>query len=214
MKLTEINKVYIVNLWGKSFDGFSKGQLNKTLCRAAEEFFKSKGCEIKTTNVAEDDYKVDEELEKYQWADVIFYQSPTNWMGMGWEAKRWADFVWTQGMGGALCNMDGRHRDTPQDGYGTGGTLKGKVYLLSMTFNAPKGAFDRPDQYLFQGKSVDDLWFPFHCNNRFFGLEKIPGSTFATFDVVKNPSVEADLPRFKDHLAKVFPDDSFANVSK
>mmetsp|Transcript_25710 Transcript_25710/g.102607 ORF Transcript_25710/g.102607 Transcript_25710/m.102607 type:complete len:127 (+) Transcript_25710:454-834(+) len=126
-------------------------------------------------------------------------------MGMGWEAKKWADEVWTTGMGGTLCKMDGRHRDAPDDGYGTGGCLGGAQYMLSLTFNAPKGAFDRPDQYLFQGKSVDDLWFPFHMNQRFFALTQVPDSTFASYDVVKNPTIEADFKRFKTHLATLFP---------
>ena len=157
MNLSNVNKVFIVNLWGKSFSGFSKGELSNSFCALAEDFFTSKGCEIKRTNVA-DEYDVEEELKKYKWADVVFYQSPTNWMGMPWEAKKWADEVWTPGMSGALCNGDGRSSKTPEDGYGTGGTLEGTSYLLSLTFNAPKGSFDRSDQYLFEGKSVDDLW--------------------------------------------------------
>ena len=208
MKLANIKKVYIVNLWGKSFAGFSKGKLNDSYCKLAEEFFKAKGCEIKKTNVAEP-YVVEEEIEKYKWADCIFYQSPTNWMGMGWEAKKWADEVWTAGMFGELCNSDGRHRGTPEDGYGTGGVLDGRVYMLSLTFNAPKGAFNRPEEYLFKGKGVDDLWFPFHCNNRFFGLEQVPDSTFGSFDVLKNPIIEEDHKRFKAHIASIFPDEAF-----
>ena len=74
-----VKKVFIVNLWGKAYSGFSKGQLSKSFCELAEEFFEAKGCEIKSTNVC-DEYNVDDELEKYQWADLIYYQSPTNWM--------------------------------------------------------------------------------------------------------------------------------------
>ena len=81
--------------------------------------------------------------------------------------------------------------------------------MLGLTFNAPKGSFDRPNEYLFKGKSVDDLWFPFHCNNRFFALEQVPDSTFASFDVMKNPTIEEDHKRYKEHLAKLFPDHTF-----
>lgn len=203
----KLDKVLIVNLWGKSFKPFSNGGLNKLYCDTAEDFFKAKGCEIKHCNVAEGDYNVDDEIAKYQWCDFVFYQSPTNWMGMPWEAKKWADEVWTAGMDGRLCAGDGRHRETPEDGYGTGGTLSGKKYMLSLTFNAPKGSFDRPDQTLFKGKSIDDLWFPFHANNGFFGIEMVPGSTFASFDVLKNPTVEEDKKRLQDLLAKLFPEE-------
>jgi len=197
-----VKKVLIVNLWGKSFSGFSKGQLNKSFCDMAEQFYLEKGCEIKTTRVAED-YNVEDELAKYQWADLILYQSPVNWMGMSWEAKKYADEVWTTGMGGQLCNGDGRSKEAPEDNYGTGGTLNAK-YILSLTLNAPKGSFDRPDQTLFEGKSVDDLWFPFHCNQKFFGLEQVPDSTFGSFDVMKNPVIEEDHERFLAHLQKLW----------
>ena len=75
----QIKNVFIVNLWGKAYSGFSKGELNKSFCALAQDFFKGKGCDIKTTNVCED-YEVEKEIEKYQWADFVFYQSPTNWM--------------------------------------------------------------------------------------------------------------------------------------
>ena len=37
----------------------------------------------------------------------------------------------------------------------------GKPYMLSLTFNGPLGAFDRPDEYLFQGKLWTTCGFPF-----------------------------------------------------
>ena len=123
---------------------------------------------------------------------------------MGWEAKKYADDVWTAGMDGRLCKGDGRHRETPEDGYGTGGTLTGTKYILGLTFNAPKGSFDRKDQTLFEGRSVDDLWFPFHANQKFFGMEQVPGSTFASYDVLKNPTIEEDHTKFKEHLEKLW----------
>ena len=43
-----------------------------------------------------------------------------------------------------------------------------KKYMLSLTFNAPKEAFNNVNEYLFQGKNVDDLFFPMHMNFRFF----------------------------------------------
>ena len=199
-------KVLIVNLWGKAFKPFSNGLANKAFCNVAETFFKAKGYEIKTTNVAEG-YNVDEEIGKYQWCDLIFYQSPMNWFSIPWEAKKWADEVWTAGMDGRMCTGDGRHRVSPEDGYGTGGTLTGKKYMLSLTMNAPKGAFERPEEFLLEGKSLDDLWFWFHCNQRFFGMEQLPDSTFASYDVLKNPTIENDMERLKEHLQKVVLDD-------
>ena len=62
------------------------------------------------------------------------------------------DEVYTAGMGGALCDGDGRHSDAPKKNYGAGGTLTGKKYMLSLTFNAPEESFNDPNEYLFQGE--------------------------------------------------------------
>ena len=74
--------------------------------------------------------------------------------------------------------------------------------MFSLTFNAPKAAFDDPDQHLLQGKSVDDLLFLMHMNFRFFGMEPI--EPFACHDVKKNPDIVYDLVRFETHLNKHF----------
>lgn len=68
---------------------------------------------------------------------------------------------------------------------------------MSLTFNAPAGAFDDPEGF-FEGRSVDDLFWPMHLNFKFFGMQALP--TFAAFDVMKNPDVETDFERFRAHL--------------
>ncbi|MFK7952370.1 MAG: NAD(P)H-dependent oxidoreductase, partial [Ekhidna sp.] len=75
-------------------------------------------------------------------------------------------------------------------------------YMLSLTFNAPKEAFDDENEFLFEGKSVDDLYFAQHMNFKFFGMKPLP--TFACFDVMKNPNIEDDFRRLNNHLKKVF----------
>lgn len=180
---------------------FSEGRLNGALVQMADEILKSKGHSTRIVQVA-DGWDIDQELANHQWADVVFLQSPVNWMGVPWTFKKYMDEVYTAGMGGALCNGDGRHRETPKKDYGTGGTLDGKKYMLSLTFNAPKESFDDDNEYLFEGKSVDDLWFPMHANFRFFGMASLP--TFACYDVMKNADVEGDLKRFQKHLDSNF----------
>ena len=56
----------------------------------------------------------------------------------------------------------------------------------------------------FQGRSVDDLFWPMHMNFRFFNME--PLETFTCFDVLKNPDIENDFKRFADHLHAQFPE--------
>ncbi len=74
--------------------------------------------------------------------------------------------------------------------------------MLSLTFNAPKESFDDQDEFLFQGKGVDDLMFHMHANFRFFGMSALP--TFACYDVMKNGDIENDFARFESHLNELF----------
>lgn len=180
---------------------FAEGRLNKTLVEIADELLTKKGHAVKIVHT-DDEWDVDAELEKHQWADVVLLQSPVNWMMPPWTFKKYMDIVYTAGMRGAMSDGDGRHRESPKENYGEGGTLKGKKYMLSLTFNAPEESFNDPNEYLFQGKSVDDLWFPMHMNFRFFAMKALP--TFACFDVMKNADPEKDFERFKAHLEEHF----------
>lgn len=107
---------------------------------------------------------------------------------------RYSPLVW----GGVLCGFDGRSAEEPKKNYGTGGTRINTKYMLSFTFNAPEESFNDEDEYLFQGRSVDDLMFHIHANFRFFGMSELP--TFACYDVMKNGDIESDFARFEAHL--------------
>ena len=80
--------------------------------------------------------------------------------------------------------------------------MTGKRYMLSLTFNAPAKSFNDPSQTFFDGKSPDDLFWPMHLNFKFFGME--PLATFASHDVMKNPQIESDFARYREHLAANF----------
>ena len=180
---------------------FSKGELNKSLVLLAQRLLEAKEHTVRIVDI-DSEWNVEEELKNHQWADIILLQSPINWMGVPWTFKKYMDEVYTAGMNGTLCNGDGRTSEQPRSNYGAGGTLVGKKYMVSLTFNAPMEAFDDSNEYLFQGKSVDDLIFPIHMNFRFFAMEAM--ETFACFDVMKNAAIESDFKRFKDHIHKHF----------
>lgn len=194
-----MKNILIIN--GHQYYPFAEGELNNALVEKAENYFKENGFNVRTT-ASQNSYDVDEELEKHKWADVVILQTPVNWMGVSWSFKKYMDDVYTAGMRGDLCKGDGRNEDNPKENYGAGGTLTGKKYMLSLTFNAPEEAFNNSSEYLFQGKSVDDLWFPMHMNFRFFGME--PLETFVCYDVMKNPDIDNDFMRFDRHLKKLF----------
>ncbi|MCZ4250168.1 NAD(P)H-dependent oxidoreductase [Pseudoalteromonas shioyasakiensis] len=179
---------------------FSEGKLNAALIEKADAFFQAKGYQTRVVNT-QDEFDVETELENHQWADIVFLQSPINWMGMTWSFKKYMDEVYTAGMGGALCHGDGRHQDNPKANYGKGGTLNNTQYMMSLTLNAPAESFADATDF-FEGKSVDDLVFPMHMNFKFFGMQGLP--TFACFDVMKNADIESDFARFEKHLNENF----------
>lgn len=194
-----MKNVFIINAHHKY--PFAEGRLNGTLVDRARAQLQAKGHEVRVLET-DNGWDVEGELESHAWADVILLQTPVNWMGVPWTFKKYMDEVYTAGMSGALCEGDGRHHDAPKKNYGAGGTLNGKKYMLSLTFNAPEEAFNDQSEYLFQGRGVDDLFFPMHMNFRFFGMQAM--ETFACYDVMKNADVEGDLQRFAMHLDKHF----------
>ena len=66
---------------------FSEGRLNNALVERAVSHLTDKGYEAQTTTM-KDDYDVDTEVQKHQWADAIILQTPFNWMGVAWSFNR------------------------------------------------------------------------------------------------------------------------------
>ncbi|PKQ39215.1 NADPH quinone reductase MdaB [Pseudomonas sp. YY-1] len=192
-----MKKILLLN-GGKAF-AHSHGQYNTTLHDAAVAFLDRAGFDVKTTFI-DGDYDVEEEVQKFLWADVVIYQMPGWWMGAPWTVKKYLDEVFTAGHGSLYAN-DGRTRSDASQKYGSGGLIQGKQYMLSLTWNAPVQAFEDPTDF-FEGKGVDAVYFPFHKANEFLGMTGLP--TFICNDVMKVPSIEQDVARYEQHLAQVF----------
>lgn len=191
-----MKKILILN--GHKKYPFSEGKLNKSLIEKATVQLETAGHEVKLS-VTEDEYNVEDEIDKFIWADVILLQTPLNWMGVTWSFKKYLDEVLSMGMMGKMSNGDGRTSSAPKKNYGLGGLLDGK-YMISVTANAPKEAFNDTNEKFFNGISEDDLLLPMHLNFKWFGLE--PLKTFFAYDVMKNPEVENDFKRFEKHINK------------
>lgn len=194
-----MKKVLIIN--AHQYYSYSEGRLTKSLIEKMENQLIRLGHEVKHSTIMSE-YNPEEEVDKHVWADVVIMQSPVHWMGLPWKAKKYIDEVYSVGTGGKLCETDGRTSKAPKKNYGTGGVLKNTKYMLSLTFNSPEEAFNDSSEYLFRGKSVDDLWYPQHVNFRFFGMTPI--ETFACFDVMKNPEIENDFRRLEKHIDRHF----------
>lgn len=170
-----------------------QGRLNTTLADMAAAHFEAAGWGVLRSNTA-DDYDPAEEAAKMAKADIIIWQHPVHWMGLPWRVKQYIDEV-LGAAHGTVWISDGRSSENPKANYGAGGLSQDKKYMLSLTFNAPREAFDNPDEYLMQGGSIDDLMCPMHKTMRFLGMQQLP--TFSCHDVVKRPEVESDFARFQ-----------------
>ncbi len=188
---------FIVN--GHQYWEMSPGKLNRALAEFAGKQLEGKSYTVRTRYI-DDGYDIDDEIETMLWANVVIFQIPVYWMLMPWGMKKYIDEVYMNGRG-KIFDGDGRTRTDPARKYGSGGRMMGRKYMLSTTWNAPAEAFGDETQ-LFEGKSVDDVFFAFHKAQQFVGFEPLP--SFSCHDVLKNPDIEADFQRYAKHLDAVF----------
>nr|WP_240349345.1 NAD(P)H-dependent oxidoreductase [Halomonas binhaiensis] len=193
----DLMNILLIN--GAKAFAHSGGRYNDTLHELARGELSEMGHVIQETRV-DDGYDIEEEVEKFLWADVVIYQMPGWWMGAPWTVKKYIDEVFTAGHGKLYAN-DGRSRTDPSRHYGSGGLLQGRRYMLSLTWNAPKEAFDEPGNF-FEGLGVEAVYFPFHKSQEFVGMEGMP--TFLANDVIKAPDVEDDMTAYREHLYRYF----------
>ena len=155
--------------------------------------------QVKVTHI-DAGYDVEEEIQKWLWADVVIQQAPAWWMGVPWIVKKYIDEVFTLGRG-RLYQSDGRTRQDSAKEYGSGGLLQGKQYMLSVTWNAPAIAFTDPKQF-FEATGVDGVYIATHKAYQFLGMTPLP--TFMSNDVIKNPTIDSDIQNYQAHLTTVF----------
>lgn len=189
------NTVLILDAGCQNFN--QGGTLNHYLSHIAEEELTKLGWNVEITLI-DDEWEIAAEVEKIKKADVILVQTPGWWMSTPWQLKRYEDLVFVQP---GVVGTDGRHHQHPNEGYGTGGILTDKKYMLSSTWNAPKAAFEKPGDF-FEGKGIDGVLFPLHKAFEFLGMKRMP--SFMCNDVLKNPHIEEDVKRYREHLRRNF----------
>lgn len=180
------------------YDVVAKGELTQHFINKAEEFFKANGFEVKHTHI-EKGYNTEEECEKFEWADYVLFQYPVYWMGIPWIAKKYFDDTFTQGRHYA---NDGRSRDNISKTYGSGGLLKDKKYMLSLTYNCPTSEFGNKNGF-FDGLSLDEANIATHKTFQFCGLK--PLETYSVHDIFKGDlDLNKELIKFESVLKKNF----------
>lgn len=197
---SSMNKIFIINA-GQDF-GHSGGRFNETVAQTTADFFGAlPGHEVRVTHI-DRGYDPVEEVEKYTWADLVIYHTPVWWFQLPHKFKEYIDVVLSEGHNKGIYRSDGRSSVNPAINYGTGGTMNGKKYLLTTSWNAPKEAFTLPGEF-FRQTSVDDgPMFGFHRMNAFTGM--IPLESFHFHDVEKNAAVDRDMAAYTAHLQQLF----------
>ncbi len=192
-----MKKVLILN-GHQYYDVVAKGELTQHYIDTANDFFLKNGFEVKQTHI-EKGYNVEEECEKFEWADYVLFQYPVYWMGVPWITKKYFDETFTQGR---HYTSDGRSRSDESKTYGTGGLLKGKKYMLSVTYNCPTSEFDNPKGF-FDGLSLDQAHIATHKTFQFCGLE--PLKTYSVHDIFKGDlDLKKELEKFEAVLTENF----------
>jgi len=198
-----MKKIFSIN-GGQQF-GHSGGKFNHTLLELDKEFFTSEnGFELQITDINKA-YDLKEEVDKYVWADVIIYHFPVWWFGMPNGLKKYIDEVFTAGHRKGMYYSDGRKSENPAINYGTGGSLQGRKYMGTTTWNAPDTAFTMPGEFFNQTSVDDGVLFGFHRMNAFLSLERLEGLHF--HELEKNVTLER-IDHYKQgyrkHLNELF----------
>jgi len=194
-----MTKIFIIN--GGQHFAHSGGKFNQTLVQWDKSFFTSQnGFEVQTTDINEP-YHLEEEVGKFVWADIVIYHTPVWWFGLPHRFKEYLDTVFTAGHRKGIYYSDGRKKENPEINYGTGGSLHGRYYMLTTTWNAPETAFILPGEFFLQ-KSVDEgVMFGFHRMNAFTGMKQLEGFHF--HDLEKNAAqdrIQDYFVRYTSHL--------------
>lgn len=182
---------------GVPFHGVG-GTLNHSYAELAQKVLASMGHDVEVTRV-DADWQGAQEAEKFKAADAVILTYAAWWMGAPWQVKRYVDEVFCSGLS---AGGDGRTRTDPAHNYGRGGILKGKKYMLSITWNAPLNAFVDPKEF-FGGVGIDAVLLPMHKAFQFIGMQPA-GKTFMASDVIKNPTHAEDFKRFEATLRENF----------
>lgn len=176
-----MKNVLIINAHQK-YEGIAEGNLTRIFINKADEFLATHNFNVKYTTI-DNGYNVQEELDKFTWANTIIFQYPVYWMGIPWLAKKYVDEVFSAGYQSVTYQNDGRSSKDASKVYGSGGLMKTKNYMLSMTYNCPSSEFNNKDGF-FNGLSLDEANVAMHKTFEFCGLKRL--KSYAAHDIFKS----------------------------
>lgn len=166
----------------------SEGRFNRSLVAEAESVL-STSHDVKVS-ILEDGFEIEEERDKWLWADSVILQFPVFWFSCPAILKNYMDTIYIRKVFYDKASS-----------YGGGGLLGGKSYMLSSTWNAPEKAFGDPETF-YQGLDVDDALVAMHKAHQYIGMTALP--SFTVFNVISDPDFEGQRIRWRKHLTNVF----------
>lgn len=197
-----MKNILIIN--GGQHYAHSGGKFNETLTGWTADFFRGQGAEVKITDINYP-YTLEEEVDKFIWANLIIYHTPVWWFQLPYKLKEYVDEVFTAGHKKGIYLNDGRSRSggNPKLNYGTGGSLHGRKYMLTTSWNAPIESFTLPGEF-FEQQDEDMVMFGVHKMNQFVGLAKLDSYHFHEMEKGVTPEkIAEDKAAYYRHLDKV-----------
>ncbi|WP_072680284.1 NAD(P)H-dependent oxidoreductase [Arcobacter sp. LA11] len=195
-----MKNVLIINGHQK-YDEVAEGKLTQLFVDEAKSFLKTNNFNVKYTHI-EKGYDVQEELDKFAWADVILLQYPVYWMSVPWITKKYIDEIFSGGGNTVTYKNDGRSRDDSSKKYGSGGLMTDKKYMLSLTYNCPTSEFSNNEGF-FEGLSLDEANYAVHKVFQFCGASML--KTYSIHDIFKSDlDINNELIKFKNTLEDNF----------
>lgn len=123
-------------------------------------------------------------------------------MGVPWIFKKYIDEVFNEGKENGLFINDGRSRSDANKKYGSGGLMKDKQYMLSLTYNCPTSEFNNKEGF-FEGLSLDEANIATHKTWQFCGAK--PMKTYSVHDIFKGDlDIQKEKEKFIDTLKNNF----------
>ncbi|MDV2884630.1 NAD(P)H-dependent oxidoreductase [Alkalihalophilus pseudofirmus] len=178
-----MRNLLIIN--GHDYYERAQGQLNNTMVKHITELT-PKEYEVIHTDIIKG-YHVNEEIQKFKWADVVIIQAPIYWFSLPGILKKYIDDVFVPGV------FFGKAKK-----FGTGGKFNEKEYMLSVTWGARESAFNGMKDDFLEGLSEDQVLLSIHKTFEYCGFNKLP--TFSIYSSMNLAELDSYITKLKHHL--------------
>jgi len=155
----------------------SQGKLNHLLFTQAKKYFSQPMNQVIESCISNDNWDIQEEINKLKQADLIIYHFPLWWFGAPNLLKKYFDEVLQYGEIFVMTDI-----------YGEGGLLNGKKFMLSVTSNMSKSDFGCAP-IMKNIKNIDEILTQAILTNKYIGIkDQLP--TFHADNVIKGDTSE------------------------